>query len=153
MGVVGHKQSRGARGHLSIRSLPFGGLTADEARRYLETFGFEDPGAADTRLQTLAEDVQVREALASLATPLLEALRQTPDPDAGLSAFVRYVDASPARTTLLRYFADDPRVLSVLVDVTATAPFATELLDPEPGVPLLARRRNQSYAARCDRSR
>jgi len=107
-------------------------LTADEARRYLETFGFEDPGAADTRLQTLAEDVQVREALASLAGPLLESLRQTPDPDAGLSAFVRYVDASPARTTLLRYFADDPRVLGVLVDVTATAPFATELLIRNP---------------------
>lgn len=103
-------------------------LSADEARRYLETFGFADPGAADTRLQGLAEDVQVREALALLAPALLEALRQTPDPDAGLSAFVRYVDASPAKTTLLRYFTDDPRVLSVLVDVTATAPFATELL-------------------------
>jgi [glutamine synthetase] adenylyltransferase / [glutamine synthetase]-adenylyl-L-tyrosine phosphorylase len=107
-------------------------LTAEQARRYLESFGFEDPGAADTRLQSLAEDVQVREALATLAATLLEALRQTPDPDAGLSAFVRYVDASPARTTLLRYFADDPRVLGVLVDVTATAPFATELLVRNP---------------------
>jgi glutamine synthetase adenylyltransferase len=103
-------------------------LTADEARRYLETFGFEDPATADTRLQGLAEDVQVREALALLAPALLEALRQTPDPDAGLSAFVRFVDASPAKTTLIRYVTDDPRVLAVLVDVTATAPFATELL-------------------------
>ncbi len=33
---------------------------------------------------------------------------------------------------MLRYFADDPRVLGVLVDVTATAPFATELLVRNP---------------------
>ena len=38
----------------------------------------------------------------------------------------------PPERRCCRYFADDPRVLGVLVDVTATAPFATELLIRNP---------------------
>ena len=38
-------------------------LTVDEACRYLARLGFADPGTADARLQALAEDVPIREAL------------------------------------------------------------------------------------------
>jgi glutamate-ammonia-ligase adenylyltransferase len=103
-------------------------LTADEASAYLAGLGFGDPGTADTRLQALAEDVAVREALARVADVLLEALREAPDPDQALAAFVRHVEGRPAKVSFLESLRADPRALGLLVDVAGRSPFVADLL-------------------------
>lgn len=103
-------------------------LTVDEARAYLAGFGFGDPGTADTRLQALAEDVAVRVALARVADVLLDAVREAPDPDQALAAFVRHVEGRPAKVAFLESLRADPRALGLLVDAAGRSPFVADLL-------------------------
>ena len=107
-------------------------LTEEEARQFLQTFGFTDPAAADERLQALADELAVRQALADLASLLLEAIRETPDPDGALAAFVHFTGTRSPRAGFLRYLREDPRALHVLIQVTGTSPFLGELLIASP---------------------
>jgi [glutamine synthetase] adenylyltransferase / [glutamine synthetase]-adenylyl-L-tyrosine phosphorylase len=107
-------------------------LSVEEACRYLAGFGLRDPAAADTRLQALADDLPVREALAAVAGALLEAVQEAPDPDAALLAFARHVEVTPAKTTLLRYLHEDPRGLGILVAVTGPSPLIEAVLTRNP---------------------
>ncbi|MBI4521283.1 MAG: hypothetical protein HY701_10625 [Gemmatimonadetes bacterium] len=108
-------------------------LTEEQARRYLQSFGFRDPRAADEHLQGLADDVAVRELLSELAAPLLAALSSAPDPDFALVAFSRYAATRMPRTAFLRYLGDDARALDVLVELMGTSPFLGEILIRNPG--------------------
>lgn len=107
-------------------------LTEDRAREYLRQFGFRDVAAADEHLQAVAEDLPVREAMGALAGPLLEAFARVPDPDAALVGFSRYVATRVPRAMFLRYLADDPRAMGVLVEVLGTSPFLSEILIRNP---------------------
>jgi glutamate-ammonia-ligase adenylyltransferase len=107
-------------------------ITADEARAYLAELGFADPGTADTRLQALADEVRVREALARVAGLLLDAVVRTRDPDAALAAFVRHVEARPLKVTFLESLRSDPRALALLVDTSGRSPFVADLLHRSP---------------------
>ena len=107
-------------------------LTEERAQEYLASIGFRDPAAADHHLQAMAEDLPVRETLASVAGVLLDALVATPNPDAALVAFTRYLGARTARTLFLEYLRDDPRALQVLADVLGTSPFLGEILIRNP---------------------
>ena len=107
-------------------------LTEAEARRYLQGFGFRDAAAADELLQAVADDRHVREIMGALAGPLLEALSRTPDPDAALVGFSRYVATRYPRTMFLRYLIDDPRAIGLLADVLGTSPFLSEILIRNP---------------------
>ena len=107
-------------------------LTADEAGRYLAGFGFADPATADARLQALAGDVQIREALARLADVLLDTVKGAPDPDAGLAAFVRHVESRSAKATFLEALRADPRALGLLVDAAGRSPFVADALQRSP---------------------
>ena len=49
-------------------------LTEAQARAYLESLGFRDPIAADGHLQSMADDLGVREALGRIAPYLLPAV-------------------------------------------------------------------------------
>jgi glutamate-ammonia-ligase adenylyltransferase len=107
-------------------------LTEDAARRHLESLGFQDPAAADHHLQAMADDLTVRQALGAMAADLLEALRQTPDPDAALVGLSRYVSSRTARATFLQYLAEDPHALQILCEVLGTSPFLSEILIRNP---------------------
>jgi len=107
-------------------------LTAEEASQYLTRFGFADPGTADTRLQALAEDPAVREALARVADLLLDAVQRAPDPDAALAAFVRHVEVRPGTVTFLEGLRADPRALGLLVDTAGRSPFVADALQRSP---------------------
>lgn len=80
----------------------------------------------------MAEDVPVRKALGALAAELLEALRLTPDPDAALVRFARYLGARAAKVIFLGYLHDDPRALQVLTLVLGTSPYLSEILIRNP---------------------
>ncbi len=68
----------------------------------------------------------------SLPTPLLDALRRAPDPDAALIGFSRYVATRYPKAMFLRYLIDDPRALGLLIEVLGTSPFLSEILIRNP---------------------
>ena len=89
-------------------------LSEDRASRYLASRGFREPAAADRNLQLMADDLVSRQALGSLAAVLLDCLSVTPDPDAALVGFSRYLATRTPKSSFLRYLHDDPRALQVL---------------------------------------
>jgi glutamine synthetase adenylyltransferase len=103
-------------------------LREEEAHRFLRTFGFREPAAADRRLQALADQPAVRDALAEVAVQLLEALKNCGDPDEALSAFVRYVETRSSRAGFLRYLKEDPGALGLLIDVSRASTILRDYL-------------------------
>ena len=80
----------------------------------------------------MAEELPAREALGALAETLLDAVSRAPDPDAAVVAFSRYTATRLPRASFLRYLADDPRALDVLIEVIGTSPFLGEILIRNP---------------------
>jgi glutamate-ammonia-ligase adenylyltransferase len=107
-------------------------LTEEQAREYLASLGFRDAAAADAHLQSMAEDLVVREALARLAGDLLPSLLESPDPDAAVVALSRYLAARTGRAMFIDYLRDDPRALHVLTYVLGASPFLAEILIRNP---------------------
>jgi glutamate-ammonia-ligase adenylyltransferase len=107
-------------------------LTEEQAREYLQSLGFRDASAADERLQAMAEDVFIRETLGRIAGQLLPALAESPDPDAAVVGFSRYLAARTGRSIFLEYLADDPRAMHVLTYVLGASPFLGEILIRNP---------------------
>lgn len=107
-------------------------LTEEQAQRYLGSLGFRDPAAADEHLRVMADDVVVRQALGAMADVLLGALLRSPDPDAALVGFSRYLGARSAKTMFLEYLRDDPPALQVLAEVLGTSPLLAEILIRNP---------------------
>lgn len=107
-------------------------LTEHQARAFLATFGFRDAAAADEHLQAMADELPVREAMGDLADLLLDALQRAPDPDAALVGFSRYLATRHPKAMFLRYLADDPRALGLLIDVLGSSPFLSEILIRNP---------------------
>src|SRR5688572_10221405 len=92
-------------------------LTEDRACAYLASRGFRDPAAADRHLQGVADDLAAREAVASLAPDLLDALGRAPDPDVAVAGLARYVAARASKLSLFRYLKEDVRAIDVLTHV------------------------------------
>ena len=107
-------------------------LSADAAARFLERYGPRDGEAADQHLQRLADDLPSRLALGDLAPTLLDILSTTPDPDAALVGFCRYVGARTPKAAFVRELAADPRLLDILMQILGTSPFLSEILIRNP---------------------
>ncbi len=108
-------------------------LSAEEAARHLEGRGLRDGGAADRHLQELADDLSSRLALGNLADLLFDTLSTTPDPDAALVGFCRYVTARTPKAAFLSTLLTDPRALDILTQILGTSPFLSEILIRNPG--------------------
>ena len=108
-------------------------LTPEEASRFLEERGLRDGAAADRHLQELADDLTSRLALGNLADLLLDTLSTTPDPDAALVGFCRYVVERTPKAAFLNTLHDDPRALDILTQILGTSPFLSEILIRNPG--------------------
>ena len=107
-------------------------LSPDDAARFLERYGPRDGEAADQNLQQLADDLPSRLALGDLAPTLLDILSTTPDPDAALVGFCRYVGARTPKAAFVRELAADPRLLDILMQILGTSPFLSEILIRNP---------------------
>ena len=107
-------------------------LPADAAARFLEHYGARDGEAADQHLQELADDLPSRLALGELAPTLLDILSTTPDPDAALVGFCRYVGARTPKAGFVHELAADPRLLDILMQILGTSPFLSEILIRNP---------------------
>ncbi len=108
-------------------------LSTETAAAFLEGYHLREGAAADAHLQQLAEDLTCRLALANLAGMLLDALSTTPDPDAALLGFCRYVAERTPRAAFIGNLQADPRMLDILTQLLGTSPFLSEILirDPE----------------------
>ena len=108
-------------------------LSTAEAARFLEWRGLRDGAAADRHLQEIADDLTSRLALGDLAELLLDTLSTTPDPDAALVGFCRYVTARTPKAAFLGTVRADPRALDILAQILGTSPFLSEILIRNPG--------------------
>ena len=107
-------------------------LTPDDAARLVERYGPRDGAAADQNLQQLADDLQSRLALGELAPTFCDILATTPDPDAAVVGFCRYVGARTPKASFVRELAADPRLLDILMQILGTSPFLSEILIRNP---------------------
>jgi glutamate-ammonia-ligase adenylyltransferase len=96
----------------------------------LAAAGLRDPGRAVRHLLDLREGPPLqnvgprsRRALARLAPGLPRALAAAPDPDLALHNFERFVNAAPARDTVLDLLAADPALLTRLLHLFGTSEF------------------------------
>jgi [glutamine synthetase] adenylyltransferase / [glutamine synthetase]-adenylyl-L-tyrosine phosphorylase len=103
-------------------------LSEEDARAYLRSLGFRDAEATDRHLQSMADDVTIRQAMGRIAGELLPALLETPDPDAAVVGLSHYLAARSGRPMFLDYLADDPRAMHVLTCVFGSSPLLSEVL-------------------------
>ena len=107
-------------------------LSAEAAAGFLEQRGLRDGGAADEHLQQLADDLSSRLALGNLANLLLDTLATTPDPDAAVVGFCRYVATRTPQAAFIGNLHADPRMLEILTQILGTSPFLSEILIRNP---------------------
>ncbi len=108
-------------------------LTPEAAARFIEGFGVRDGAAADRHLQELADDLTIRLALGDLAQLLFDEIATTPDPDAAVVGFCRYVATRTPKAAFIGTLQVDPLVLDILTQILGTSPFLSEILIRNPG--------------------
>jgi glutamate-ammonia-ligase adenylyltransferase len=80
----------------------------------------------------MAADVVIREVLGRIASTLLPALLESPDPDAAVAGMSEYVAARTSRAMFLEYLAEDPRAMHVLACVFGSSGMLSEILIRNP---------------------
>ena len=109
------------------------GLSPEAAARFLEGCGVRDGAAADRNLQQLADDLTSRLALGNLAPLLFDEIATTPDPDAAVVGFCRYVATRTPKAAFIGTLHEDPHVLDILTQILGTSPYLSEILIRNPG--------------------
>jgi glutamate-ammonia-ligase adenylyltransferase len=107
-------------------------LSSKEVCTFLEKYGFKDPISADRNLQLIAEEPDAREMLARIIGAVLDIARQSPDPDAALNNFERFLAVVPHPVNLLGFLWDTPEALEAVVLVCGTSPYSSEILIRNP---------------------
>lgn len=107
-------------------------LSPERIHQFLKRYGFKDPEAADRNLQLIAEELPIRHILARMTKGLLEAARESPDPDAALNHFERLFANVTHRANFLGFLGETPEALEALVLICGTSPFSAEILIRNP---------------------
>jgi len=113
----------------------------EEVAAVLTGHGVRDPEAGARAVEQMSRDTSVwlagsprtREFLADLFPRLLDAVAQTPDPDAALRRFERITAQVGARATLYQAMGADERLLHVIVELAGHSLFLTNILANRPG--------------------
>ncbi len=90
--------------------------------------GLADPQAFHRTLLCLTDGPETQTALAELLPHLSAALTNAANPDRVLVNLARFARAVPDRLALLRYLANNPRALEILVTLFAGSQFLAEIL-------------------------
>jgi len=112
-----------------------------ELEQVLASHGVRDPEVGAQAVEQMSRDTSVwlagsprtREFLADLFPRLLDAVAQTPDPDAALRRFERITAQVGARATLYQAMGADARLLNVIVELAGHSLFLTNILANRPG--------------------
>ena len=118
-------------------------LSEDKVSGLYAPVGFADWQTAHRNLWRIAGSPETRQALAGCLPHLLAALAGAANPDRVLVNFERFAGNAADRTQLLRYLADNPRAVEILVTVFAGSQFLTEILlrRPEQFTQVIERKR------------
>ena len=113
----------------------------DLVQQILSRHNFEDCAAAQRNLTALATEPtqflstrRSRFYLAGIAAQLLEAISETPDPDATLSTLSRVSDAIGAKGVLWELFSFNAPSMKLYVRMCAASPYLTGILTSFPGM-------------------
>ena len=107
----------------------------------LRTYGFKNPQTAFKNLMALSTETvsflstrRCRHFLASIARRLLEAISQTPDPDATLVDLSRVSDSLGGKGVLWELFSSNRPSLDLYVRLCACSHYLTGLMTANPGM-------------------
>ncbi len=107
----------------------------------LRSYGFREPRTAYKNLMALSTETvsflstrRCRHFLASIARQLLQAIAQTPDPDATLVDLSRVSDSLGGKGVLWELFSSSPPSLHLYVRLCASSYYLTGLLTTNPGM-------------------
>ena len=89
-------------------------LSMEVIDQILGLYGFQDVHDANRRLHNLADIPPYREAFAEIVNHLLSASADSPDADAALNNFERFVSSTFNRLWLYRLLHDAPFLLRIL---------------------------------------
>lgn len=113
----------------------------DFIRTTLQPYRFENISAAYQHLTELGtERVQFlstrrcRHFLSAIATPLLQEIRDTPDPDDALANLCRVSDSLGGKGALWELFQYSPATLKLYVRLCASSPYLSTILTSNPGM-------------------
>jgi glutamate-ammonia-ligase adenylyltransferase len=131
--------SLGAPG-LGPGNLVFTGSEPDpDTLETIERLGFRNPATVDAAFRRwhhgryrATRSTRARELLTELAPVLLEALSQTPDPDAAFVKFDEFLSRLPAGVQLFSNFFANPNLLGLVAEIVGGAPRLAEHLSRRP---------------------
>jgi [glutamine synthetase] adenylyltransferase / [glutamine synthetase]-adenylyl-L-tyrosine phosphorylase len=121
-------------------NLVFTGAEADpETLDTLKGLGFSNPKTVDGVVRgwhhgryTAMRSTRARELLTELMPVLLKALADTPDPDASLLTFDRFLSGLPAGVQLFSMFHSKPQLLGLVAEIMGGAPRLANHLSRNP---------------------
>ena len=94
----------------------------------LAPIGFTDWKTAHARLLELCTDASRQEALTAALPMLLAALAESASPDSSVLNLERFIKSVPDPVSTLRFLADNPRAIEILVKLFVNSQFLTEIL-------------------------
>ena len=125
-------------------------LESQEVARLLKPYSIENPVQADANLQAMAGNPEERRALAEILKDMLEAVRDTADPDQALNAWEQYVASGIQRGSLFQFLAQAPRMLHLMCTIFGNSPAMGDTLIRDPMlIYWLAEERVESRSPTC----
>ena len=107
-------------------------LSAEAVDQILGIYGFQDVSDVNRRLHNLAGVPPYREPFAEIVSHLLSASADSPDPDAALNNFERFVSAAFDRLWLYRLLHDAPFLLRILSTCFGSSTYFSDILVRNP---------------------
>ena len=107
-------------------------LSTEAIDQILGLYGFQDVRGVNRRLNNLADRSPYREAFAEVVSHLLSASADSPDADAALNNFERFVSATFDRLWLYRLLHDAPFLLRILSTCFGSSTYFSDILVRNP---------------------
>ena len=107
-------------------------LSIEAIDHVLGLYGFQDVHDANRRLHNLADIPPYREAFAEIVNHLLSASADSPDADAALNNFERFVSSTFNRLWLYRLLHDAPFLLRILSTCFGSSTYFSDILVRNP---------------------
>ena len=103
-------------------------VAAADVESLLAPIGFADWKLAHARLLGLCSDDARRNALTEALPMLLAALAESANPDSSILNLERFIHTVPDAAVTLKFLADNPRAIEILVKLFVNSQFLTEIL-------------------------
>jgi glutamate-ammonia-ligase adenylyltransferase len=107
-------------------------ILESDVEKLLAPIGFADWQVAHARLIELCTDDDRRAALTAALPMLLAALGTSASPDSSVLNLERFIKSVPDAVSTLKFLADNPRAVEILIKLFVNSQFLTEILLRKP---------------------